>query len=93
MENKTALELVTAKVSKNQKRFGHVHDSYYKDEQLLQAALFTLQPKHYEYPKDWDKWYERKVLKERNDIKRYVNAAALLIDEIDRRLNLEDSGK
>jgi hypothetical protein len=93
MEKKTALELVTKNVIKNQKRFGTAHDSQYKAEQLLQGALFTLKPNHYDYPKDWGRWYEQKVLKERDDIKRYVNAAALLIAEIDRRLNLEDNGK
>lgn len=58
-------------------------NKYYKNGELLQAALFFLTGDEKYYPKSWDQKYKSKR-KQKNEVQRIVVAIALLMAEVDR---------
>lgn len=64
------------------------NDKYYANEELLQAAMFCLQPLLFGWPEKWDQTFKCKV-DSKPRIERLTVAGALIAAEIDR-LKMKD---
>lgn len=73
------------------------NDQYYRDEELVQAALFCIKPDNplFYWPVKWDNTFKDKILK-KDLTERMIIAAALLTSEADRliyKTNIENLKK
>lgn len=81
---KSAIELIQEKHNKNLKRFPYAEQSKYQQfGELKQAAIFTLNKDYTIYPKNWHTNYLFKTLEEQNEIENLINAAALIVAQIE----------
>lgn len=57
-------------------------ESYYNHNELIKAALFSINPDQFEWPFNWDEEFRAKML-QKNYIERLVCAAALIASQVD----------
>lgn len=65
-------------------------DQYYANGELAQAALYCMEPDHFEWPRKWDGYFKNKI-DSKSDINQLVVAGAFIAAEIDRLLRLKEA--
>lgn len=86
---KTGIELITEERKEQIEKHGwdSKNDSAYKNEELLKAVLFCINPKRFEWPWNFQEKYMTKILN-KSRVDQLKTAGALIASEIDRLQNI-----
>lgn len=85
---KTGIELIEKERQEQIEKHGFdvSHDIYYSKGELLQAALFCINPNTFDWPDGWDEHFRDKILS-KDEIGKLKCAGAFVAAQIDRIIN------
>lgn len=98
----TGIELIAKERQEQIEKHGFdvSEDEYYKQGELICAAVFCLLEQTIYYPTSWQDWFlkkmkakKKRLSKKEFDIEKLKIAGALIAAEIDRLLKTNDNGK
>lgn len=85
---KTGIELIVEERQEQIEKHGFdvTQDQYYSKQELLKAALFSIDPSIFEWPYNWEEKFRDKIL-HKSKVERLKVAGAFIAAEIDRMQN------